>query len=78
MRQVNKTESGKIGSSFDEFLKGEGIFEEIQAGALQKVVAHRKRDEAAKADQGRDGLTDEYQPQPARPAARSGQRFGEP
>ncbi len=32
---------GRIGSSFDEFLKDEGIFEEVQAGALKKVVAHQ-------------------------------------
>ena len=62
VRQVNKTESGKIGSSFDDFLKGEGIFEEVQAGALKKVVAHRHVDEGAKADQGGDGQADEHQP----------------
>lgn len=32
---------GRIGSAFDDFLKDEGIFEEVQAGALQKIVAHR-------------------------------------
>ena len=31
---------GRIGSAFDDFLKDEGIFEEVQAGALKKVVAH--------------------------------------
>ena len=31
---------GGIGSAFDDFLKEEGIFEEVQAGALKKVVAH--------------------------------------
>jgi antitoxin HicB len=32
---------GRIGSSFDDFLKDEGIFEDVQAGALKKVVAHQ-------------------------------------
>lgn len=32
---------GRIGSSFDDFLKDEGLFEEVQAGALKKVVAHQ-------------------------------------
>lgn len=28
-----------IGSGFDEFLREEGIFEEVEAGAIKKVVA---------------------------------------
>jgi antitoxin HicB len=28
-----------IGGAFDDFQKGEGIYEEVQAGALKKVVA---------------------------------------
>ena len=32
---------GHIGSAFDDFLKEEGIFEAVQAGALKKVVAHQ-------------------------------------
>jgi antitoxin HicB len=37
------TEESKshIGSAFDDFLKEEGIFEEVQAGALKKVMAHQ-------------------------------------
>ncbi len=37
------TQQGKarIGSMFDDFLKEEDIFEEVQAGALKKVVAHQ-------------------------------------
>ena len=30
---------GRIGSAFDEFLRNEGIFEEVQPGALEKVAA---------------------------------------
>ena len=32
---------GRIGSAFDDFLRDEGIFEDVQAGALKKVVAHQ-------------------------------------
>ena len=32
---------GHIGSAFDDFLKEEGIFVAVQAGALKKVVAHQ-------------------------------------
>ena len=32
---------GRIGSAFDDFLKDEDIFEEVQAGALKKVVAYQ-------------------------------------
>ena len=32
---------GRIGNAFDDFLKDEGIFEEVQAGAHMKVVANR-------------------------------------
>ena len=32
---------GRIGSAFDDFLKEKGIFEEVQANALEKVVAHQ-------------------------------------
>ena len=38
---MTKQANGRIGSSFDDFLKEEGIFEEVQAGALKKVVAHQ-------------------------------------
>ena len=39
---VTQEPKGRIGSAFDEFLKDEGIFEAVQAGALKKVVAHRR------------------------------------
>ena len=45
---VTAQSKGRIGSAFDDFLKDEGIFEEVQAGAFTKVVAHRL-DEAMKA-----------------------------
>jgi len=32
---------GKIGSSFDDFLKEEGIYEEVTARAIKRVVARQ-------------------------------------
>ena len=32
---------GKIGSSFDEFLKDEGIYEEVTARAVKRVIARQ-------------------------------------
>lgn len=34
-----EVEKGRIGSSFDDFLKEEGIHEEVQAQALKEVIA---------------------------------------
>ena len=38
---VTTEPKGRIGSAFDDFLKDEGIFEDVQAGALKKDVAHQ-------------------------------------
>ena len=38
---MTKLAAGRIGSLFDDFLKSERIFEEVQAGALKKVVVHQ-------------------------------------
>ena len=38
---MTKLAAGRIGSLFDDFLKEEGIFAEVQAGGLKKVVAHQ-------------------------------------
>lgn len=32
---------GRVGSSFDEFLKGEGLYEEITARAIKRVIARQ-------------------------------------
>ena len=32
---------GRIGSSFDDFLKGEGIYEEVTARAIKRVIARQ-------------------------------------
>src|SRR5689334_15008316 len=34
-----KKKKGRIGSSFDDFLKEEGIYEEVTAGAIRRVIA---------------------------------------
>jgi len=44
---------GRIGSSFDDFLKEEGIYEEVTAAAIKRVlarqlVAHMKRKNLSK------------------------------
>ena len=36
---MNEVEQGGIGSSFDDFLDEEGIREEVEAQALQEVLA---------------------------------------
>jgi antitoxin HicB len=33
--------AGKIGSSFDDFLKKEGIYEEVTARAIKRVIARQ-------------------------------------
>jgi antitoxin HicB len=35
------TKKGHIGSSFDEFLKDEGIYEEVTARAIKRVLARQ-------------------------------------
>jgi hypothetical protein len=35
------TKKGRIGSSFDEFLKDEGIYEEVTARAIKRVLARQ-------------------------------------
>lgn len=37
-----------IGGSFDEFLKDEGILEEVEEVAIKRVVAHQIREEMKK------------------------------
>jgi hypothetical protein len=46
---VRKTEAkGRIGSAFDDFLKEEGIYKEVTAAAMRRVIARLR---AAKAEQ---------------------------
>ena len=45
------TKKGRIGSSFDELLKKEGIYEEVTARAIKRVIARQL--DALMQDQGR-------------------------
>jgi len=47
MNKKRKKRGNRMGSSIDDFLKGEGIFEEAQAQAVKEVVAWQL-DEAMK------------------------------
>ena len=49
----NMKEKGRIGSSFDDFLKQEGIYEEVTARAIKRVIA-REFDAFVEQDRGRN------------------------
>jgi antitoxin HicB len=49
-RNRMKKKKGRVGASFDDFLKQEGIYEEVTARAIKRVIA-RQRD-ALMQDQG--------------------------
>ena len=38
---MNEEAKGRIGSSFDDFLKEEGIYEEVSARAIKRVLARQ-------------------------------------
>jgi antitoxin HicB len=38
---MKKTKKGRIGSSFDDYLKEEGIYEEVTARAIKRVIARQ-------------------------------------
>lgn len=38
-RMTAKTKKGKVGSSFDDFLKEQGIYEEVTENAIKRVLA---------------------------------------
>ena len=40
-KATKKKNSGKIGSSFDKFLKQEGVYEDITARAIKRVLARQ-------------------------------------
>lgn len=41
MTKVAKRKAGKIGSSFDDFLKGESFYEEVTARAIKRVLVRQ-------------------------------------
>ena len=38
---MSRAKKGRIGSSFDEYLKEEGIYEEVTARAIKRVIARQ-------------------------------------
>jgi antitoxin HicB len=38
---VKKSKKGRVGSSFDDYLKEEGIYEEVTARAIKRVIARQ-------------------------------------
>jgi DNA-binding Xre family transcriptional regulator len=40
-RKVKIGKSGAVGSSFDDFLKDDGIYEEVTARAIKRVIARQ-------------------------------------
>lgn len=46
-RKSGSRKKGRIGSSFDDYLKGEGVYEELSAVAIKRVLAWQL-DEAMK------------------------------
>ena len=47
---MKKKQKGRIGSSFDDFLKEDGIYEEVTARAIKRVIARQL--DALMVDQG--------------------------
>ena len=39
--QMKKTRKGQVGTSFDDFLKQDGIYEEVTARAIKRVIARQ-------------------------------------
>jgi hypothetical protein len=68
----------RTGSRFDDFLKEEGMFEEVQAKALKRALAEQLEEsmQAGEADEVGHGKEDGDQPLAARPGVGSKQRFG--
>ena len=66
-----------LGSSLDDFLKEEGIFEEAQAQALKEVVAWQLADamKKKKISKNRMATLLKNQPHPGRPAAQWARRY---
>jgi len=55
MRKANKKRTGGIGSSFDDFLKEDGIYEDATARAIKRVLARQlaelmRREEISKTE----------------------------
>jgi DNA-binding Xre family transcriptional regulator len=38
---VKTKKKGRVGSSFDDYLKSDGLYEEVTAGAIKRVIARQ-------------------------------------
>ncbi len=45
---------GRIGSDFDDFLKDEGLYEEVTAGAVKRVLTRQTFDATKAGDMNRE------------------------
>jgi len=55
MKKAAIKKKGKVGASFDDFLKGEGIYEEVTARAIKRVLVRQldqllKREDISKTE----------------------------
>ena len=55
MKKVKRTNKGSIGSSFDDYLKQDGIYEEVTARAIKRVLVRQldalmKREDISKTE----------------------------
>ena len=55
MKKTKKKKAGRVGSSFDDFLKKDGIYEEVTARAIKRVLARQlgalmKKDDISKTE----------------------------
>jgi antitoxin HicB len=54
---MTKKTKGHIGSSFDDFLKENGLYEEVTARAIQRVIA-RQQQHIARMSAAKSGSSD--------------------
>ena len=62
-------ERGRVGSSFEDYLREQGTLEETTAAAVKRVIAWQLKggDGYGTPEQERDGEEDAHEPQPAGP-----------
>jgi hypothetical protein len=63
---MTSRKKGRIGSSFDNFLQDEGVYNEVETVAVKRVIAWQRRgDEGPTHEQITNGAPDENKPEPA-------------
>ena len=66
---MSTRKKGRIGSSFDDFLKEENIYDEVEATAIKRAIAWQLENEEPTHEQAANGAADENEPESARPLA---------